>query len=109
MFNVLERLEPRRLFSAGQVDTSFGDQGHLVDTSFTAPPPLDASSPAPAAVARMVIAPGGDLVTAGSGNGTGFISRYTPDGVPDATFNGTGHEYLFLRLNANAYFWDLPL
>jgi uncharacterized delta-60 repeat protein len=91
----LESLEPRRLLStAGQLDPSFGIRGRFVDASISG------------FVQRMIVEPDGSLITAGSlRRNTIVVSRYTPDGRPDKTFNGTGHS--LIRTGADVGIGDL--
>jgi uncharacterized delta-60 repeat protein len=105
---LLEPLEARRLLSAGtsgQLDTSFGDHGLFIDTSITVPAGVDENGTTIAAnpIDRVLVQPDGRILIAGHGNsGSVFLERYLPNGSPDTTFNGTGHESI--AIGANVYF-----
>jgi uncharacterized delta-60 repeat protein len=79
----LERLEDRTLLTGGVLDPTFGNGG-LVQTNLTL-----------SSVNSTALEPDGSVVVAGLSNGatTGFaVARFTPQGNPDTTFNGTGFQ-----------------
>ena len=85
--NVVERLEGRRLLTAGDLDTSFG-VGGVVTTDVNAP-----GGGTDIARAVVVMQADGKIVVAGetsrSGAGTQFaLARYNANGTLDVTFGG---------------------
>jgi uncharacterized delta-60 repeat protein len=77
----VDRLEARRLLSAGDPDLSFGGGDGRVLTDFAG------RADAAAAVAVQADA---KLVVAGTSAGDVAVSRYRADGSPDTTFSGDG-------------------
>jgi uncharacterized delta-60 repeat protein len=105
MSPIFQTLEPRLLLNAGQLDPSFGNAGVLIDTAVTVPAGVDRNgSPVPGSpVDRVLIQPDGKILVAGHGNGSIFLERYTPAGLPDPSFNGTGREAIAPAPGADAY------
>lgn len=67
--------------TSGELDTSFGAGGKTVRG-------FGASE----VVTSAALAPDGKIVVAGySADSSVFVARFTADGEPDTTFNGTGH------------------
>ena len=89
----VEQLEERAVLSAGNLDLSFGTGGAVVTDllspaaeSGTAVAVWDAGTPADPADDKVIAV--GSYWTGGTRSGFA-VTRYNPDGTPDATF-GTG-------------------
>lgn len=87
--NAPERLEPRRLFAAGDVDTTFGDGGIIREP---APDIIDVDDTLMMSDGKIVIA--GDIRS--DDDEQYLVRRYNTDGTPDTTFgvNGTAAGHL---------------
>jgi uncharacterized delta-60 repeat protein len=99
--SALEVLEPRRLFAAGDLDTSFGGDG---DTSVT----LDTGSVNGQSVAVQA---DGKTVVVGSINAwDGFaVTRYNLNGTPDTTFGPDHNGTVLTPFSSESYASDVAI
>src|ERR1700722_14289075 len=91
----IEQLEPRRLFSAGMLDTSFNGTGELSYQLF-------------ADTTRVLVQPDQKILVASEQDsllqGKGVIERYLPNGQFDPTFkdpNGSNTGYQVTALTTD--------
>jgi hypothetical protein len=100
-FNI-ERLEHRRLLSAGNPDLSYGFKG-VADASYTASRLDDATAISVLADGRFVVAGISETSPAGSIQTTDMaVARFLADGTPDQTFDHDGKSMLRLGLPSRA-------
>jgi len=92
----LDPLEPRRLLSAGDLDSTFGGDG-VVTTD------LGSGNYA----AATVVQPDGKILVAGSAGGDAIVLRYTTSGALDSTFGNGGVARV--SRGGGEYFSDLVL
>jgi uncharacterized delta-60 repeat protein len=86
--NLIESLEPRRMFNFGSLDKTFGDDGFAHD---------DGNSLTRVNISRVFEQSDGRVITAGNALGNWALRRYLPDGSVDSTFGTDG----FAQINVD--------